>query len=648
MKKTSIKRAISLLPYLVSAPLVAQESPVDFSFEQLLDLEVAVASTKTEDILKSPAIVSRLDVEEMQKMGIHTLADLISMLPGVQVQDSGIGTKAIMVRGVFEAFNQKVLFTLDGVPYWQPAHGDIPLQGIPLEMVDRIEVIRGPGTVFHGSNASAGVINIVTRKDTKNSISATLASNKESGVEFYQHIAFDEGALTVSGHVSDGPEYDAFYSDRPQPAFFPVEPPRDATINKKEADHSVHIKYSFKNFSVFFHDFQSENGGLAAAASTANIAKMEQVGQLFHIENKWLREGGEIFAYADYNNYHLEIPTAKLFGGLVDGEQHFADGDDNYRLRAGVQYISQVSSESEYVLGIESERRSTGTYFHTAFDGSREIVVMDAYETDEISIYAQWLSDIGNHRFTAGFRAVDSDRSGSNFLPRLSWVYQLNENSSIKSVYSTGFNSPNFLQQFISIPPNVINGNPSLEAETINTLDVAYTYRDNNKAFVANVYWLHADNFIQRGSNDFVVTYRNSDGFDRFGLELDFQYSTGDVVWKSNINYQPDANSFDTDDFGRIFLPKVTASLGFTKKLSDKDTFGLSYQHQGPRAAASDFHYLNLQFTRHWQQLTLMFTAQNILSDDYLVQDVQDFNVNRLIQSGDGEPSFRVTARWHW
>ncbi|XOV78847.1 MAG: TonB-dependent receptor plug domain-containing protein [Aestuariibacter sp.] len=626
----------------------AQEPPLDLSFEQLLDLEVAVASTKTENILNSPAIVSRLDVQQIQKMGIHTLADLISMLPGVQVQDSGIGTKTIMVRGVFEAFNQKVLFTLDGVPYWQPAHGDVPLQGIPLEAIDRIEVIRGPGTVFHGSNASAGVINIVTRTDDISSVSGTLTSNAESGIEFYQQFPVGENSVSISGHVSKGPEYQAFYSARPQPAFFPELPPPDGVIDKKEDDHSIMLKFTGKNFSMLFHDFRSENGGLAAAASVANEAKMEQVGRLFHIKNKWLREEGEFTAYADYNNYHLEIPTARLFGGLIDGEQNFADGDDNFRVRAGVQYISQYSAHSEYVVGIEGERRSTGTYYHTADDGSREIVVMDAQETDEWSVYGQWLSDIDKHRLIVGVRAVDNDRSGSNFLPRLSWLYHLNDLSTIKVVYSNGFNSPNFLQQSIRIPPNVITGNPELKAETIDTVDIAYTYKDQNKAFIANAYWLHADNFIQRISNGFVVTYENTEHFDRYGFELDFQYTTDSIVWKSNINYQPDANSFDSEDFARIFIPKLTASFGVTKQLSDSDTIGLSYQHQGPRAAAGTFNYLNLQFTRRWQNLTLMFSAHNILSDDYLVQDVQDFNPNRLIQSGDNEPSYRITARWLW
>lgn len=637
---------VALLAVIGSA--AAEEPSKELSFEQLLDLEVSVASVKTENILQTPAIVSRLDVQEMQKMGIHTLADLISMLPGTQVQDSGIGTKTIMVRGVFEAFNQKVLFTLDGVPYWQPTHGDVPVQGIPLEAIDRIEVIRGPGTVFHGSNASAGVINIVTRADERSSASLTSTSNDEAGVEFYQHIPVSGFSLTVAGHVSDGPRYQAFYSARPQPAFYPVTPPPDGVIDKKEEDHSVMVKLAGKSFSMLFHDFRSENGGLAAAAAIVNVAKMQQVGQLIHIKNRWLHEDGELTAYADYNNYHLEIPTARLFGGVIDGEQHFADGDDNFRVRAGLQYISQFSANSEYVLGIEAERRSAGTYFHTADDGSREIIVMDNEQGDEVSVYGQWLSDVDAHRFILGMRIVDNTNSGHNVLPRVSWIYSLNENSTIKAVYSNGFNSPNFLQQFIRIPPNVITGNPSLKAETIDTLDIAYTWKDKQQAFIANVYWLHADNFIQRQSDDFIVTYNNTKHFNRFGLELDYQYTSGDWVWKSNLNYQPGADTEDEHDFASIFIPKLTASAGITKKLSEQDSIGLSYQHLSSRAAADSFNYLNLQFTRQWQQLTLMFTAHNILGDDFLVQDIQDFNPQRLIQSGDAESSFRVTVKWHW
>jgi len=135
------------------------EALFDLSLEELLSVKVSVASEKPETVIETPAIVSRYNRVDLEKMGITTLREMFNFIPGVIVQYSMPGWATVQIRGIDEAFNQKVLFLLDGVPYHQPSHSLIPMEGVPWESISHVEVIRGPGAVFYDSQASGAASN---------------------------------------------------------------------------------------------------------------------------------------------------------------------------------------------------------------------------------------------------------------------------------------------------------------------------------------------------------------------------------------------------------------------------------------------------------------------------------------------------------
>ncbi|WP_281556447.1 Plug domain-containing protein [Thalassomonas sp. RHCl1] len=124
--------------------VTADEEWQDISLEALLNLEVTTISKKSGNISNSPGIISSINMPLMHSMGIHTLKDVLSMLPEVLINKSHPGQNQAMIRDLSETFNQKVLFLLNGAPYWMSSHADIPLLGMPLSMIETVEVIRGP------------------------------------------------------------------------------------------------------------------------------------------------------------------------------------------------------------------------------------------------------------------------------------------------------------------------------------------------------------------------------------------------------------------------------------------------------------------------------------------------------------------------
>jgi outer membrane cobalamin receptor len=115
----------------------------DLPLELLLFLPVSVASLQEESQDWAPSTVTRYDRQRLNRLGVSTIPQLLALVPGVVVQTGLRGNDVIMVRGMADDWNQKVLFLLNDTPYWMPSHGEAPLRGIPFSAIDHIEVIRG-------------------------------------------------------------------------------------------------------------------------------------------------------------------------------------------------------------------------------------------------------------------------------------------------------------------------------------------------------------------------------------------------------------------------------------------------------------------------------------------------------------------------
>lgn len=140
------------------------------SLESLMGLNVQVTSSskKAESLMNATSAIYVITQEDIQRSGARHVADLLSMVPGVQVARQNAGQWAISARGFNGNYNNKMLVQVDGRSVYDPILGGVNWNQLDLMMedIDRIEVIRGPGGTLWGSNAINGIVNIIT-KDTK-------------------------------------------------------------------------------------------------------------------------------------------------------------------------------------------------------------------------------------------------------------------------------------------------------------------------------------------------------------------------------------------------------------------------------------------------------------------------------------------------
>lgn len=156
---------------------------LDLTLEQLMTVEVESSTKSSITIQKAPSSIKIFKNNDFEKYGFYTLKDILSTIPGMQVQEYRAGHQLIWTRGVQQRYNNKVLLLIDGVPMRDGYYGNFTIdESLPLENIEQIEIISGPGSVLYGTNSFSSVISITTKTEGK-SVSAKYGSfNSLSGV----------------------------------------------------------------------------------------------------------------------------------------------------------------------------------------------------------------------------------------------------------------------------------------------------------------------------------------------------------------------------------------------------------------------------------------------------------------------------------
>jgi iron complex outermembrane receptor protein len=140
------------------------EEPEEWDLFAAEDRLVTVASRYKQTTREAPALVTVVSAEDIRRFGYRTLAEVLQSVSGIFLSQSPEGYQLAWVRGVIQADNNKILLMIDGVPTYDGFYSHAWIDAyLPLEHVLQIEIIKGPGSAIYGTNAFAGVINVVTQ-----------------------------------------------------------------------------------------------------------------------------------------------------------------------------------------------------------------------------------------------------------------------------------------------------------------------------------------------------------------------------------------------------------------------------------------------------------------------------------------------------
>jgi iron complex outermembrane receptor protein len=190
---------------LMNAPAQRQQSDLtNLQIEDLMNVDVTSASRKEQKISRVPAAIFVITQEDIHRSGAANIPDLLRMVPGLEVAQVTPSVWAISARGFNSQYSNKLLVLIDGRTVYTPLFSGVywDAQDVPLDSIEHIEVIRGPGATVWGTNAVNGVINIMTKS----------ARETHGGIAMGEGGTLDHGSgvLLYGGRVGARGAYRAF------------------------------------------------------------------------------------------------------------------------------------------------------------------------------------------------------------------------------------------------------------------------------------------------------------------------------------------------------------------------------------------------------------------------------------------------------
>ncbi|MCP5361731.1 MAG: TonB-dependent receptor [Hyphomicrobiales bacterium] len=183
-----------------------EDSYFDLPLEELVDIVVTSVSKKEEKAFEAPAAIYVISQEDIRRSGATNIPEALRLAPGLQVARIDSNKWAISSRGFNRQFSNKLLVLIDGRSVYTPLFSGVywDVQDTPLEDIERIEVIRGPGATLWGANAVNGVINIITKKakETQGTLLSAGGGLHEQGF----------GTLRYGGKLTESNSYYRTYA----------------------------------------------------------------------------------------------------------------------------------------------------------------------------------------------------------------------------------------------------------------------------------------------------------------------------------------------------------------------------------------------------------------------------------------------------
>lgn len=509
-----------------SITTLAQQDSVNLfevDFETLMQMDVTVASKKSEDIYRAPGVITVVTREEIQNFDARNLGDVLAKLPSTMFISANYFTdNVVQMRGQsLTPYNNHVLFLLNGRPMRDPISGGLNsalFASFPVGIIQRIEVIRGPGSVLYGSAAFSGVINIVTQAEQdQNQSSAHLAYGSYNELKAGAAINGKSGDLDFSFGIdyqkNEGPEYE--FTD-----FTGVKSKDKFNRSSYGTVLSANYEGLSANMSYLeFHPYALDGADVKWSPETAlkenrNTAFMADLGYTHRLSDQWS---------ASLNLTYNRTNWTMLAGANTIAEDKLAE----FTLRGN------PSAKLNILLGgtIEQDHSFEGA----ALQGQRTLMG---------NIYTQIDYTIAEKfKLIGGIQANKIEEVDVNLSPRLGLVANLNQNFGFKALFSTAFRKGYPWETASSI--SVFKGNESLAPELIHTTELQFFYRNDKVQLSATAYYSQMSHIIIRNTHfkangDFdYLRYENGGKHNFYGVEIDGKIQLADnLFFTGSASYQ--------------------------------------------------------------------------------------------------------------
>lgn len=542
---------------------------------------IDVTATRVQrDLLEVPVSVSVVDEKEISKKAVSTIGDLLEDVPGVSVNNDGSqGLKRIGIRGE-NAY--RTLILIDG----QRITEQKSMSGTPMLIdpasVERIEVIKGPNSVLYGSDAIGGVVNIITKKNSKDKFSANVSSgydgsgnayresgsvsgkveglgyrfgaaNSESGNlrvphETVKNTGFRQKAFdgllsydftdkitagikgdyfdsNINSSTDDLSNYDEFYVK------IPVWKRSKVNIFADMHDLSeklVHLRldaYTQRNQKIMTNHFKTTN-----VTQMGPITRISQVGMDIDAKNNIITNGVTL-----QSEWQLGQSNYLTAGAGFENDSFTSVTNTKGHMNLSINTMTQSMDIANSVTTLSGGQRTVYGYL------SDEIELTDALNANLGARYTKVDTNCDlNSKYDALLNNVSfadtGDSTNNRTVFNAGLVYSITDDTTARFSFGQGFRAPILQERYFttSMGGGTVKGNENLKAETSNSYELGI--RHSSKGFFADaaVFLTKSKNYIStkdvNEGDDTIQQYFNVASAKTFGAEVTVSYELFDSV----------------------------------------------------------------------------------------------------------------------
>lgn len=522
----------------------------------VLDKHTDIATKTKMNADYIPGMVTVLYGKDLEARGKRTVMEAFTLVPGIDLTLTANGTPALVSRGIGSPYiSATSMILLNGTPLNTTLFGFATgICNMPIEQIDRIEIIRGPGAAVHGEFAYSGVINIITREED-NRVFASLGRNKTYAGGAMGHFADADHDLRLSLNASSsdtegqshfaGPDFYGSYGNS----------------NEMRDNTNAFLTLTYRDFTLLAN-FVNEGTGDYYAIQPVTDDHTAQEHTYYNIEARHilrpsadldiqLKVGWQDYAYAMNDTLLLPPSTLPAFTGYTypDGilmsihsreEKFFTCLEtswlafDDHKILAGFSYNHIELRDVWQKLNVDVTSYAPTAWGKVAND---DLFVDRDSSRDLTSFILQDVWQITpTITMTGGLRADHYNDVGDSVSPRLSAVWQPYEHHIFKAQAARAFRPPTFMELYGS--KDMLEGNADIDPETIDTYEVGYIHRRQGHTGKFTLFYSRLNNLIVTEPNGTMARYTNSDGARQRGFELELEQDIlANLKFDGNLSY---------------------------------------------------------------------------------------------------------------
>ena len=589
-------------PHVVSAP--ASPAGVQGAAETL-DAVIVTATRSPTPIAAGLAATTVLDRVAIEQAQAPDLIDLLARQAGVDVSRTG-GPGALSTLFLRGGNSNHTLVLIDGVRVNSVQQGQYDFSSLPLDRIERIEIVRGPRAALWGSDAIGGVIQIFTRDPGQRGAQGRVGSFERREAAAQWGVSGERGSVGIGGGVQDIEGYNAS-----TPSSFGFDPDRDGFRNRHwslGARAPLGTQALGLNLLSTVADIEFDRG-LTQSHSTSGGATL----------------GGPLAARWSHSvalgEAREDLLTISSFGSRFESRRRSADWlhdlalSDRQALLFGLNHVEEdaVSRNAASAVVYDRRRRNTG-------------------------VFAAWRGDLGAQQWDLAARSDDSSQFGRTNTVQAAWGLAFGEAWRLRASWGQGFRAPNTNELYSPGFGGFFAGNPGLAPERSRSAEMGLGWSGTDGGLELSAYRSRVTDLIAFAGPTFGATNINEARLD--GVELEGRWTLGVVGLRGNLGWQRAENARS----GAALLRRAPrkASLSLDLPANDWLRFGLDataasrrQDFDGPLAgyARVDLR-MEAALDRQW---SLRARIENLLDRDY------------TLASGFATPerSLLVEIAWH-